>query len=98
MSDLARIIANATVKATLNRRPLNPINKDNELNKLNREDFINENSNFIKDLFLNRILFLGEESYNLKGDLFLPLYKLNGALNSNTPRSGTLKSFTLTLS
>jgi hypothetical protein len=98
MSDLARIIANATVKATLNRRPLNPINKDNELNKLNREDFINENSNFIKDLFLNRILFLGEESYNLKGDLFLPLYKLNGALNSNTPRSGTLKSSTLTLS
>jgi hypothetical protein len=85
MSDLARIIVNAIIKATPSKRPLNPINKDNELNKPNWEDFINENGNFIKDLFLNRILFLGEEGYNLKGDPFLPLYKLNGAPNSNTP-------------
>jgi hypothetical protein len=98
MSDLARIAANATAKATLSKRLLNPINKDNKLDKPNREDFINKNGNFIKDLFLNRTLFLGEEGYNLRGDLFLPLYKLNSALNSNMPRSSTLKSFTLTLS
>jgi hypothetical protein len=98
MSDLARIIVNATIKATLNRRLLNLINKDNKLNKLNLKDFINKNSNFIKDLFFNKILFLGEESYNLKGDPFLSFYKLNSALNSNTLRFSTLKSFTLILS
>jgi hypothetical protein len=35
MLNLIRIIVNAIIKATLNKRPLNLINKDNKLNKLN---------------------------------------------------------------
>jgi hypothetical protein len=68
----ARITASITAKSNPNRRPLIPL-EDNE-DKPTIEDFLNKDSIIQRDRFPEGTCFPGDKNYNKANDLFSNLY------------------------